>query len=471
MKSWQQSGANRKRTAGGEGVSSLELPGAGLLALALLLAGLLVALAPAAQAKGGVEVTPKVIGGDVAAEGAWPSQVALLSAAVSNPYNAQFCGGTLIDEYWVLTAAHCVTDDDGNVAPAGAVEVAIGINDLTEIDGSDRIDVEAIRVIPEWNPVSYEWDFALLELSDPSAQSATALIGPGQEALTAEGEPGAVAGWGCAGTTSCEGYPELLREAEVSFVSDADCSSPFSYGANFDPDSMICAGDYFDGLPDTCSGDSGGPLVAFGPGDTPFLAGVTSWGSGCATPLFPGVYSRVLAGREWIDETIAGNIRLDLQKSGVGSGTVTSDPAGIACGSTCSAYFPQGGTVTLTATPAAGSTFTGWSGDCSGTGTCEVTMDSTRQVGAAFTRAAPAVSLTARPAKKTRSNRATFRFRSSQSGSTFRCRLDGKSWGRCSSPKTYRNLKRGRSHTFRVRATKDGLTGPIESFRWYVKRR
>ncbi len=438
------------------------------LGLLLLFAGLLTA--GPAQAKGDRDVTPKVIGGGVAPEGAWPSQAALLSSSISNPYNAQFCGGTLIDQFWVLTAAHCVTDDEGNVVPASAIEVAIGINDLTEIYAGDRIDVEAIRVIPEWNPVDYDWDFALLELSDPSTQPTTDLISPGQESLTADGEPAAVAGWGCAGTTTCETYPELLREADVTFVADSDCASPFSYGSGFDATSMICAGDFIDGLPDTCAGDSGGPLVAFGPGDTPLLAGITSWGNGCAEPLYPGVYARVLAGREWIDETIAGNVRLDVSKTGVGFGTVTSDPAGIDCGSTCSEYFSDGVTVALTATPESGSTFTGWSGDCSGTGTCEVTMDSIHQVTADFTRAAPKVSLTARPAKRASRRVATFRFKSSQSGSTFRCRLDGKSWGKCSSPKTYRNLKRGRKHAFRVRATKDGLTGPIKLYRWYVKR-
>ena len=167
---------------------------------------------------------------------------------------------------------------------------------------------------------------------------------------------------------------------------------------------------------------------------------------------------------------------LTVSRAGTGQGTVTSDPAGIDCGSVCLATFPNGSTVELTATPASGTTFTGWSGACSGSGTCEVTMDQAREVIATFTAntpppVAPTVTITGKPANRTTSTVATFRFRSSQSGSTFRCRLDGKSWGRCSSPKTYRNLKRGRSHTFRVRATKDGLTGPIESYRWYVKRR
>jgi List-Bact-rpt repeat protein/prenyltransferase/squalene oxidase-like repeat protein len=79
---------------------------------------------------------------------------------------------------------------------------------------------------------------------------------------------------------------------------------------------------------------------------------------------------------------------LTVTKSGTGSGTVTSSPSGIDCGATCSASFAQGTIVTLTATAAAGSTFTGWSGDCTGTGTCTVTMDQARAVTATFALAA-----------------------------------------------------------------------------------
>jgi Divergent InlB B-repeat domain len=75
---------------------------------------------------------------------------------------------------------------------------------------------------------------------------------------------------------------------------------------------------------------------------------------------------------------------LTVTKAGAGSGSVSSSPAGIDCGATCSASFAQGTVVTLTATAAAGSTFTGWSGDCTGTGTCIVTMDQDRAVTATF---------------------------------------------------------------------------------------
>ena len=76
--------------------------------------------------------------------------------------------------------------------------------------------------------------------------------------------------------------------------------------------------------------------------------------------------------------------QLTVSKAGSGSGSVTSSPAGIDCGATCSASFAQGTSVTLTATADAGSTFTGWSGACTGTGTCVLTMDTDHSVTATF---------------------------------------------------------------------------------------
>ena len=87
--------------------------------------------------------------------------------------------------------------------------------------------------------------------------------------------------------------------------------------------------------------------------------------------------------------TVGGNcsvssFALTVSKSGTGSGTVTSTPPAINCGATCSASFTSGTSVSLTAIPVAGSTFAGWSGACTGTGTCTVTMNSANSVTATF---------------------------------------------------------------------------------------
>ena len=81
---------------------------------------------------------------------------------------------------------------------------------------------------------------------------------------------------------------------------------------------------------------------------------------------------------------------LSVAKDGSAAGTVTSTPAGIACGSDCSESYAAGTSVTLVATPDAGATFTGWSGACTGTGTCSVTLDADRTVTASFAPAAAA---------------------------------------------------------------------------------
>ena len=87
-------------------------------------------------------------------------------------------------------------------------------------------------------------------------------------------------------------------------------------------------------------------------------------------------------------DNVVQNYTLSVSRQGTGSGTVTSNPAGINCGSTCSASYAAGTSVTLNAQPASGSSFTGWSGACTGTSSCTVSMDSARSVTASFTTAA-----------------------------------------------------------------------------------
>jgi hypothetical protein len=108
------------------------------------------------------------------------------------------------------------------------------------------------------------------------------------------------------------------------------------------------------------------------------------------TPSVAGTYTFGVCAVDLVGASSCGttsikvNPALVVSLAGIGSGTVTSSPAGISCGATCSAGFASGTSVTLTATPAVGSTFTGWSGACSGTGSCVVTMNANQTVTANF---------------------------------------------------------------------------------------
>jgi hypothetical protein len=145
---------------------------------------------------------------------------------------------------------------------------------------------------------------------------------------------------------------------------------------------------------------------------------------------------------------------LTVDKAGGGSGTVTSSPSGIDCGSSCSAAFDQGTEVTLIAMAAKGSKFAGWSGGgCSGTGNCTVTMSSAVTVTATFKLVPPPNTTITKAVINGLQHQATFYF--TGSGGTgalhFQCKLDSGSWQSCTSPKAYKNLTKG-AHNFYVRA-------------------
>jgi len=119
-----------------------------------------------------------------------------------------------------------------------------------------------------------------------------------------------------------------------------------------------------------------------------FATGTMSWSSGLsapglADPRIQQATTNVL--NRFITGAPPTSFALTITKSGAGTGTVASSPAGISCGPTCSANFDSGAVVNLTATPDSGSTFAGWSGACSGTGACSVTMDAAKSVSANFT--------------------------------------------------------------------------------------
>jgi hypothetical protein len=154
---------------------------------------------------------------------------------------------------------------------------------------------------------------------------------------------------------------------------------------------------------------------------------------------------------------------LTVAKTGSGKGTVTSTDGKISCGSRCAHGYPQGTAVTLTAKPAAGSMFSGWSGGgCSGTGKCKLTISTNTSVHASLTVVPPPNTTITHLRVSKAARKATVSFTGSGGVGKlhFQCRLDKGSWRGCASPKTYSGLARGH-HTVEVRAIDSrGKTDP-----------
>jgi secreted trypsin-like serine protease len=300
-----------------------------LFGLIVLVLCLLLAITPQLQAQepdakfdkptptptpGHSPLTPQIVGGTLASPGEYPWQAALVTASQANPYNGQFCGGSLIAEEWVLTAAHCVVDF-GIVTDPADIDVVLGITTLSSgpTNGStgQRRDVAQVIPYPGYNEGTFDGDIALLRLASPvTLNSSVGIIGlvePANAALAAPNVTAVVTGWGNTlgqpnpGGTS---FPDNLYEVSVPIVSNTTCNAPASYSGAI-TGNMFCAG-LIAGGKDSCQGDSGGPLVVPNGSGGWLQAGVVSWGDGCAQPNLYGVYSRVWNFTGWIDLQING---------------------------------------------------------------------------------------------------------------------------------------------------------------------
>ncbi len=263
-------------------------------------------------------VGPQIIGGSDVSTTSYPWVVQLWKLSGSSWYLE--CGGTLIDPSWVLTAGHCTAGVAGDLA------VVVGHDTVSSVVLGDLRTVSSISTAPGFTNPSIGVptnDAALLHLSVPVVGAAplSMVTNPADAADLA---PAVILGWGCNdnGTTAdCSlptQYPDHLKGATVGIFGGPSTTACGSYAPGaFLNASMVCAG-VADGTIDTCFGDSGGPLMVT-VGGHPKLAGITSWGSGCAAALYPGVYTRVSSVAGWI-----GSLLPDLGRSTVSGITGTS---------------------------------------------------------------------------------------------------------------------------------------------------
>ncbi|SNX64496.1 trypsin [Streptomyces sp. TLI_55] len=200
----------------------------------------------------------------------------------------QFCGGVAIGRTAVLTAAHCVGEDVLGAPPNRVrdFKVITGRTDLLSEEGRE-IPVRDTWVNPGYDPATNAGDFAVLSLAEPLSDDSLITMAADGDPAYAPGTEATVYGWG--DVTGSGDYAHSLRAARIHVLSDSLCERayPGTGDSAYAADSMLCAGEEQGGR-DACQGDSGGPLVAQGR-----LIGLVSWGSGCALPGSPGVYTRV----------------------------------------------------------------------------------------------------------------------------------------------------------------------------------
>ncbi|KAF2346485.1 Serine proteases trypsin domain [Trinorchestia longiramus] len=241
----------------------------------------------------GAKLDSRIVGGQPATADEYPWMVSLGVGT-----GGQFCGGTLISNSWIVTAAHCI--DDRLSRNPGMLQVGLGYYRLSSpLSSSIKRTARQIIRHSRYNDATLENDIALIRV-DPIDWAENPTIRPvclpDNSNDLYSGSTGIVTGWG---TLSSDGSSsDTLIEVSIPIISNSACKNDLGDSIT---SVMLCAGQDAGGV-DSCQGDSGGPMVVMD-GSNAELVGVVSWGYGCGEPRSPGVYTRVTEFVSWIQTT------------------------------------------------------------------------------------------------------------------------------------------------------------------------
>ncbi|XP_028632232.1 cationic trypsin-3 isoform X1 [Grammomys surdaster] len=224
----------------------------------------------------------KIVGGYTCQKNSLPYQVSLNAGY-------HFCGGSLINSQWVVSAAHCYKS---------RIQVGLGEHNIHATEGGEQF-IDATKAIrhPNFNANTLNNDIMLIKLKSAATLNSRVATVALPKSCPSSGTKCLVSGWGNT-LSSGTNNPSLLQCLDAPVLSDSSCKS--SYPGQI-TSNMFCLG-FLEGGKDSCQGDSGGPVVCNGQ-----LQGVVSWGDGCAQKGKPGVYTKVCNYVTWIQNTIAAN--------------------------------------------------------------------------------------------------------------------------------------------------------------------
>uniref|UniRef100_A0A8C1WSI5 Zgc:123295 n=1 Tax=Cyprinus carpio TaxID=7962 RepID=A0A8C1WSI5_CYPCA len=273
---------------------------------------------------GRAPLSNRIVGGKNATAGVWPWQVSIHLSFLGTDYG-HFCGGTLINKDWVLSAAHCFQwfNASYTVMYFGRLNQSGSNPYETNRTASRNINH------PNFTISNLDNDIALIQLSSSVTFSdyikpvclaaAGSVFGGGTESW--------VTGWGKLQSGGTQ-LPDTLQEVMIPVVNNSACANAYKGIRNI-TSNMICAGLLNQGGKDSCQGDSGGPMLSK-KGSLWIQSGVVSFGQGCADPKYPGVYSRVSQYQDWIKSYTGSNLpgfvefNTDIQYSTMTTTTTTT---------------------------------------------------------------------------------------------------------------------------------------------------